>query len=402
MKILSLSALALIAGAPLLAQGGYVYSPPGCSTTEQTRYCYYFLRYANGQSQLLDGEHRGTTRTITEIALRPDYYSFNTTYGMGRTWTRMTIKMCEGDYDTFGSTISANRKTPQTQVFAAAVTLPTLSGYPKTQPEAWGGTTGTLKFPFTTKYAYSGKADLLSEWMYAGGTLANRGSWSGSTYKYYRQDAGDTSGLSSTGSQGSSYSYIPTTRLNNSTTSTPPRTTCNDSAITSTTGAYAYGYAYTYGKYYSNRGWAGKLRMYGYSYYTGYSRPTIHAYSYGNDPKGVDVFTGCNMLHLKTIVLMDTLTTMPQSINSSGYSGYREMFFPWLPQMASLKLTLQAAWADSKTNGFRLSQAAEITFPNGMPPPRRYAGHSYSTTTTVLNYRSTSYLYNPALRYKHD
>ncbi|MHC4853282.1 MAG: hypothetical protein ACYTF5_14805, partial [Planctomycetota bacterium] len=244
MKKLALSALALLAGAPLLAQGGYVYSPPENATTEGMRYAYYFLRYANGQSQLLDGQHKGTARTITEIAFRLDNYNYNSTYGMGRTWTNMTIKMCEGDYNTFSSTIAANRKTPQTQVFSATVTFPTLSGYPLIKPDLWGGLTSKYRFPFTTKWTYGGTGDILSEWKYVGGTLANKGSWSGSTYKYYRQDAGDTSGLSPGGSQGYTRTYLPTSRLNNSTTSTPPRTTCNDSSVTTTTGAYLYSYAY--------------------------------------------------------------------------------------------------------------------------------------------------------------
>jgi len=403
MKKLALSALALVACTPLFAQGGYLYSPPGLASTESPRYAYYFLRYANGISQLCDGEIRGTKRTLNEIAFRMDYRSHTTANGPGRTWSNMTISMCDGDLATFASTITANRLSTPTQVFSAAVTLPTVTvGYPLTQPAIWGGLTGKLKFPFKTKYSYSGAKDIISEWGFTGGTLTNQGTWSGSTAKYYYLDAPDN-GLTPTGSQSSSYSYIPSTRLNNDTTSTPPRTTCNDSAMTTTTGAYAYGYAYTYGKYYSNQGWANKLVMRSYSYYTGFSMPTVHVFAVGNDAKGVDVSTGCNMLHLKgQFVFMDFFTTLPQQYSTSGYSGYRYTIFPWMKQMASLKLTVQAAWADSKTNGFRLSQAAEITFPNAAPPPLRHGGHAYSATATTLNYRSTSYYYNPALRYGHD
>jgi len=92
---------------------------------------------------------------------------------------------------------------------------------------------------------------------------------------------------------------------------------------------------------------------------------------------------------------------MPASYSTSGYSGYRFNLLKWDKAMAGLKLTVQAAWSDSSTSRFALSQAREATLPSGLPGPaqQRLAIYTYSKTSTTGFGPYNYYYMNPAFAY---
>ncbi|MHC4899876.1 MAG: hypothetical protein ACYTGW_22520 [Planctomycetota bacterium] len=387
--------LGLLLAAPLCAQAKMIYSPQNLATTEGQYYSYYFLRYSASRFQNVDGENRGKAASITHVSMRLDNRSYSTSTGQGRSWSNLTVKVSEGDLDTFSNTFASNAKSTPTTVFNNAWKVPAVTGTPLLKPAVWGGLKNEYTIAFSTAWVYTGKADILTDWQYSGGKMDNGAAWTGSRgYSYYL----DGYGNGDTGSISRTLKYIPSTRLNNNSTGVTGR--CNDSAQTRTSGSYVYVNAWVYGNNYSNRGWANKLRFYQYSYYTAFDAPVLHGITFENDPAGVDMGTGCNKLHVKGPMVVVPMTTFPSQINNSGYTGYAETFVPWEPGLANLKATVQGAWTDSKTSAFNLTQAAEVTLPPAapVPLPKRMANYNYNGTSTTGS-TTSSYVYNPVFAY---
>ncbi len=398
MKKQAICGLALAIAAPLGAQN-VIYSPKDLASTEGQYYAYYFFRYSAPRWQLVDGENRGKAAVISSLSMRLDgTYNYNTSYGMGRTWSNVSLTISEGDFDKFSTTFASNATTTPTSVFSATWSLPSVTGVQSPAPQPWGGKSGELKIPFTSTWVYTGQKDILTDWTYSGGVLANAASWATTTSRYYMIDSyGSANEYSSIGS---TYRYIPSTRLNNNSAGVTTR--CNDSAHgTSTTGAYSYLYAYAYGEKYPVLNYRGNLYYYHISYYTGYENPVIHALAVANNTTGADVGTGCNKLHLVGPLLLFPTVTMPSSYSTSGYSAYRFNLLKWEQAMSGLKLTVQAAWSDSSTSRFALSQAAEATLPPGLPSPapKRMAIYNYTKTSTTGFGPYNYYYMNPAFAY---
>jgi len=284
-------------------------------------------------------------------------------------------------------------------VFNAAWSLPqVVRGYPKTKPAPYGGTNGEYTLPFSKTWVYSGKMDIVHGWTFAGGTLDNKVTWSSSSSRTYYFDGSG----SDTGSAASSYRYIPSTRLNNTSTGVTGR--CNDSAMSTSTGAYMIAVASVYGKYATIENYRNRILHYTYSYYTAYEAPVIHAVSLKAHETGVDMGTGCNKLHVTAPMYLFPRMTFPKSANGSGYTGYRYYFIPWDASLANVTTVWQGAWDDSVTGAFNLTQAREFITPGGPPKAASAKIHTYqyNPTGTPGNgpYGGSSYYYmNPAWRY---
>ena len=112
--------------------------------------------------------------------------------------------------------------------------------------------------------------------------------------------------------------------------------------------------------------------------------------------------TGCNKLHVASIAAFYTYVTLPQSVNSSGYTGYRYVLIPHTAGLVGIKTITQGAFSDTRDNSFRLTQAMEVTIPAVMPreAARRLATYHFLPTSTAgLINPNGSYLYNPILRW---
>jgi len=396
MKKQMIYGLALALAAPLGAQG-FLYSPKDLdSKTEGTYYCYYFGGFSNARQQYADGENSGKAAVIAAFNVRLDYRSHTSTTAPGRKWTNVMMSIGEGSVSGFSTTFSSNFTTTPQVVFNAAWSLPAVTGYPTTSPSIYGGLKGEYRVPFSTSFVYTGKGDIVHDWQFMGGTLDNNVTWTTSSVRTYYFDS--YSSASEFSNVGSTYAYIPTTRLNN--TSTGVTTRCNDSEHGSTTtGAYCLLYAYAYGPKYPIDNYRGRLYFYHVSYYTGYENPVIHGLAFANDTTGLDLGTGCNKLHLKGPMLLFPRVTMPSTYSSSGYSGYQFRLVPWIAAMSGLQVTVQAAWADSSTNRFALSQGRQATLPSGLPgpAPQRIHTYQYQSPTATTGFGPYNYYYmNPA------
>ena len=346
----------LLVTAPLAGQG--VYSPPWMQSTEGQAGGYYLGRYPAGRYQLADG-HVPKAGVLKDLRLRLDRRRYAVSTGAGRSFRTVTLSLGKTDLATFSSTFTANRAGTQTRVFRGSVTWPALSGTPIAT--VWGGAQGQYRFPFTSGYAHAG-GDLLAEFEFAGGTLSNNVTWAPNRVADYWFDSyGAPNGsVSATGAG------LPAKRLDNNSPGVTTR--CNDAAHSVATGAYAVCGVDVFGRLYGNIPWRNKVRFYSYSYYTAFHAPVIHAYGFQTDQTGFDLGTGCNRLHINGRVVLVPLRTLPKAVDGTGYSGLVDFLFPWDVGFANVKVICQAAWDDSASGRFALTQAREITLPVAPPP----------------------------------
>lgn len=392
MKKPILVALGLVLAAPLCAQG-VLYSPPGLDTkTEGYYYGYYGFRYPDAHVQFIDGENRGKVASISALSMRLDSRSHTSSTTQGRKWTSVTLMVGEADIDAFTPTFASNFTTKPTTVFSGAWSLPTVTGTPSSTPAPYGGTSGEYTVPFKSAFVYTGKGDICQDWTFMGGTLDNAVTWNTNSSRTYYFD-GPASATSSW--YGSPTGYIPSTALSGS--------QCNDSSSTTTSSAYMIVNASRYPANYTVENYRDKIVFYHYSYYTGFNNPVIHALALKSDMTGVDLGTGCYKLHVMAPLALVPMVTLPASVNTSGYSGYRLRFIPWKNSLAGITITGQAAWNDSATNQFKLTRAYErTTAPVVLPPTaeKRVQLYAYSSpTATTAQGLSGSYTYNPAFAY---
>jgi len=338
---------------PVFAQGS-ITTPPGGLTGEGTHAAYAFGWFADARYQHADGMHTGAQQhTISEIAFRVDSRSHTAETAMGRTWTNVTLDISEtSNFDTMGQVWSNNVTTTPNRVFDHRWSWPSISGAPLLEPGVWGGVTGQLRFPFSKPWLYTGKNEILMDYRFRGGTLANSGTWNFSRSAYYYLDSEVVTLYTAEGG----VEPLP---------ETPGK--CADSGFTYPGYiATTYGYSYAYGPANNQVTLRNTMQVNHYSYYTAPNSPVVQAIGVGGSSNGVNVGARCNRLYVdlnKPTVLLNMTAT-----GSTGYSGLVTWSMPWQPAFNNLKIYIQSAWADSKTRALSLSTAVLLTLPNGAPP----------------------------------
>lgn len=343
MQKLTIGCLIVVLGSPLapvLAQST-ITSPPGYVSTAGNNTSYYLGRYADGRYQMADGELRGRVLSMSQIDFRLDSRSHTTATAAGRSWSRVTLDMSDTDVAEMSLSWDENNLSTPTRVFDSSMNWPAVTGQPSSTP--WGH----VAFAFARTWVYTGQKDMLADYQFRGGTLENSALWTGSSNSYYYLD-GMTSEDVTTGSG----TYMPTSA-----------NTCNDSAMTVSTGAYAIGIANAFHAYYSTYTYRDKLRLYWYSYYTAPDKPVVHALGLGSgNAAGFDMGARCQRLHLDATKPF-VLTTHKTDTSGSGYSGVTEIIIPWLNTWQGLTFHVQGAWADSSSGLFSLTRARSFVVP---------------------------------------
>jgi len=367
-------------GAPILAQSTTT-SPPGHLTTAGSGYSIYLGRYADGRYQVADGELRGKVLTMSQIDFRLDNRSHTTTTATGHSWTRVTLDMSDTDVASMSVTYDDNILSTPTRVFDNNMTWPTVTGRPSSTP--WGH----VAFPFTRTWVYTGRADMLTDFRFSGGTLANRRAWTGSSNAYYYFD-----GIPNQDAISGSGTYMPTAS-----------SSCNDSAITTTSGAYTYGYATAFHEWYTTYTYRDKLRLYWYSYNTAPGKPVIHVFGLGNgNTAGFNMGARCHSLYLDTSKPY-LLTSRTANEATNAYSGANQIIIPWEKTWQGLTFHVQGAWADSKTSLFSLTRARSFVVP-GYPTAllkKRFLFHYLPASATGIGpYTTRTALPLPRITYK--
>ena len=144
--------------------------PAGYLRTEADSGSRYFGFLATGRSMLMTSRAKAVAvTTMKEIAFRPNFENYALRPVAARRWSSMTLSMAEGDLWAATNFFSGKLKTTPTRVFAAAVTWPAMRRIPATRPAAF-----RLRFPFQAPWRYSGRFDLLADFVYTGGSSSAR------------------------------------------------------------------------------------------------------------------------------------------------------------------------------------------------------------------------------------
>ncbi len=365
---------------PGLAQST-ITSPPGYVTADGNSTCFYFGRYADGRFQMADGELRGRVMTMSQVDLRLDNRNHTTATATGRSWRRVSLEMSDTDVENMSLTWDDNNLSTPTRVFEGRMTWPTVSGQPASTP--WGH----VAFPFTGIWIYTGRKDMLADYQFSGGTLANAAAWTGSNTAYYYLD-----GISNPDAISGTGTYMPTSS-----------NTCNDSAMTATTGAYTYGVATSFHVYYTSYIYRDKLRLYWYSYYTAPDKPVVHVLGLGGgNPAGLDIGARCHRLYVdgsKPYLLM-TRTT---DTSGRGFSGTDQILIPYQKAWQGLKFHVQGAWTDSSSGLFSLTRARSFevpAYPTAALKKRTLFHYNPASSTGLGPYSTYAALALPRITYR--
>lgn len=335
----------LVMSAPLFCQSNTVSSPPGYLTKEGEQYASFFGAYATQRYQIGDGYARGNKMVIGRLALRHDCWDYDQDHGgLGRTWSRVTVTLAETDVSKFQTTFTSNQLTTPTGMFSGQVRWPTFTGLPKNCPAPLGDG-GNLTFPFRAAYMCSGNNDLVSDFTFQGGTLANASSWGTNAIFYYLDSAnqGTKTGmrlrfLGSSSCVDSSQTSAALCRIG-----AEVQAAGNGNSVTFSLG----------------------------SQWTAPGKPVVKAIGLVGSLTGTDI-GACNRLYIAPL-FYDFQTAQ------AGF-GFSFTFFPPLPwnkSFAGVTLWSQAAWEDSQSKVFRLTRASRGQVPvQPVPSPKLRAVES--------------------------
>jgi len=340
-----LSCLLFLLCSPCVAQTNVCTSPNGLLSKDGGIYSFILGGLPSARFQFGDGEVVGNKMVLTQVDYRLQrLVPYDIYMGSGRSWKSVTLDMATCDAGKMSPTYTLNVLSTPTRVFSSAVTWATVSGLQASNP--WGK---QVSFPFTTPFAYDGKADMLYDYQFNGGTLANRFPWGASTYQLYYLD-----GVVNEEFSGAlAYQQVPVSPV-----------PCFDAA--QNTAAYPWMYATTYGDKYATASLAGKVHLYHESTYTAPSAAFLHALALNGTDKGVNVGARCSNLHLDAARLI--LIVAGTAGSGQAYSGRFNYYVPYDSAMGGLKIWFQGAWGDSRTKALSLTPAFWVVVP---PKPFR-------------------------------
>ncbi len=331
MKVLATLAAASLFCSSIHAQPAPVTSPAGYLSKEGPKSSNHFGGYRDWRIQIFDGHWRGKgVKFLTQVDYRIDYRNHTATTGPGRSWTNVTLAISEGRHDgTILPAWSANSLTAPAKVFSGSITWPTLAGYPngRPAPNPWGK---EVAFPFAQLWPYSGNNDILLDYTFAGGKLANNAAWN--SLVEYRLDAPTADAYSTF--------YRAYGTLN-----------CKDSWQTK--GALSAMIATTYAKQAFNPTRNGKLSIYLRSLYTGGSQPVVQVVSLRRLSVAFPGVT-CNQLEVD-MTAPHLIFSGIADINGRWHNNFATI--PWNAAFKSVQLVGQAAWSDSVTGNLKLTRA---------------------------------------------
>jgi hypothetical protein len=313
-------------------------------------YQYYFGRYSNGRWQFADGNFRNTALVVTKVSMRrSSTRTYSDTYRMGRSWTNVNIAISPTDLTSLTSNFSNNQTSTPTQCYSGAMSWPTVPvGLHANSQNVY-----TIQAPLTTPYINSGSGsdDMLIDYKFRGGTLANNGVWASRTTKWYYTD----------GYQVTSVISGPQRFFHDTTTAG-----CVDSAARPLfSRSYTYQWIFRYSSAYRTTSFRNRLRLYNYTYNVGPSSPFMNVVDLAVNPAGIPFGAGCEKLYLG---VTPAALFYPGSASISGFGGQNLMGFPnglvpFNPAFLGLELYTQSTWDDTVSKQTKLSAASSAKVP---------------------------------------
>ena len=149
--------------------------PPGFQSVEALNRTLEFGVYASYRAQIALSFFKGKTTVVSALQLRQENrFAFG--WSGARRFSNVTLMAAHTDYARL-STKFAQNLTTATVVFSSAVSWPSLDHRSTASPAPWGGPGGSLVFPFNAKWKHGGADDMLFDFRFQGGQLANRRLW---------------------------------------------------------------------------------------------------------------------------------------------------------------------------------------------------------------------------------
>ena len=359
---------------------------PKDATYEGTGYSAILGSYAEGRFQFVYGALKSKKLTLKDVAYRLDYRNHLSQLSISRTWTKVTLAVSEtANYTLLSPTFSLNVSGPVSVVFNAKASWPTQSGWPLLYPDLWGSIRGKLRFVFKMPFKYTGTNDLMLDYTFRGGQLANGGYWGGQfpAQRHYVLD-------------GEAVNVSVVNGLARSIPLAGP--VCVDSVWSgrATTPALAEGRSMVSGA-------SGSTVFVEYrTIVTAPSAPVIHAVGVGGSIPGINLGAKCNRLHVdltKPWVAAFHTTGSERFAARTPWTRHTGM---WTASMSRLTLYIQGAWTDSKSGAFALTRALELVLPGAPPPfllPRQKTLYGRFASATKAEVGPFYSAHNPYVRF---
>jgi hypothetical protein len=351
---------------------------------------YMFGNWATARYEFADGNHTAKAFAIKEIAYRHDYRMNFNGVANGRSWSNVKLSMSRCDYAKVDKVYYNNPTSAPTLVFNKAVVWPTQANIPTKRPQPW-----IMRFPFATAWAKKANTDILLDYVFTGGRLANNRAWGKLNIGYWLD--------SFTARQ---FSCAARVTYGKSAT----QGGCPDGGNTSTWGASTSLRVCTYPPTYPNTSLRNKVVIAGGGSSYGKSSTVATLLGFRGLPTGV-AFPGvtCNRIHIDTTLptLLSVQKTSAFSTNLAPITfGLPGGVATYRPAYAGAELIAQSAWSDTKSGAMRISSAAASYVP--LAPMFASAAtvrlKSIWTTTPVVRAGVFGLGYNvttPIWRYSH-
>lgn len=343
--------LALLSLALPLAAQNFASVPAGLLSTEGDSYTLYFGSRASMRAQILTGDHRGSVRNFSQVALRRDG-GRTVSQAPGRSWSSVRLALAEGSVSSASRTYSANMVSNIKVVYSGSMSWPTPTTT-ASRPSSWGT---EVNFPFSSNYLALGQADLVMDFTFDGGTLTNGSSWTG--YSFYYID-----GINAPSSVGGSSVNFGT---NN----------CLNAGHTS--GAFCVPVFRTYAK---SAGDKFEFNWWLYRYPA--NTLTAFALNVGSGSRtGVNIGNPCNDFFLTPTPQFISLATTPASNTGSFMYPNPKLTAPYLAGAVGLKVYTQAAYTHPTRNRFELTRGGDAPI-LAQPTPYSNLAWTWGTSATA-------------------
>ncbi len=378
MKQFVLVGVLLVLGLPLAAQAAQV-APPGYDSKEGERYETVLGAYAEGRFQHGEGGLRGRFAVIRRIGYRLDNRSYYSSIGMGRSWTNVQIHLSHCDATKLSRTWTKNSTDTPVKMFDAKYSWPTQTGRPKSTPSPFDT---ALSFPLIGNFIYKGVQDLLVDYRFRGGVLANKGNWGRVGARiYFRSYFLDASNVLFNPPKmvQATFTLHGSNNCTDSSHANPPLMVPDLKAYAKATGS-----ATTSDKF--------SFQM--SSYFTAPGKPVIQALGILGSTTGTNI-GACNRLHITPLLFYPATAS---GLTSAAHTNFG--YVPYSAKAVGVTIWVQAGYADSQTGVFSLSKAASVVVPQQPPSPSpRYMVYYYDTVRTTGFGPYNSWSVNPIVSY---
>jgi hypothetical protein len=366
--VASLAILPFLFAVPATAQGATT-SPSGWDNTEGPGISQLLGGYQESRFQFLDGEVNKLGAKISQVDMRLDK---NFGYDQpARTWQGILLYLAHTNVQKHSTTLSQNPTTTPQLVFISKVSWPKVKNSSVGKPAPWGGVNGEYRFPFRTPFTKVASKDLLLDFAFRQGALANNAAWN--TLNLYPLDGFDEREEITAPSQ--SFGSM----------------NCRASGQSRTAACEVSMFTYRKQAYTTQR--ADKVVAWLSTWFAAPSTPVVQALGTIQSP-GTAIGT-CQQLYVKPQMFVFANT------DSTGTASTYLGSVPYQPALAGVPIGAQAIYRDSKTQRFELTLATNARVAQQQGPYLVNRVSYYATSANATQGWFADHWSNPLFRYTY-